>query len=81
MHLGLVSHQIRERLDEIKRQEMGRLRQLAREKMKQMNGTQVLGSIAKYGGMKVKPFVSKITLWALCNQLLAELSSLCLLTY
>lgn len=55
MHLGLVSHQIRERLDEIKRQEMGRLRQLAREKMKQMNGTQVLGSIAKYGGMKVKP--------------------------
>jgi len=51
MHLGLVSHQIRERLDEIKRQEIGRLRELAREKMRQMNGMQVLGSVAKYGGM------------------------------
>ncbi|XP_052235551.1 nucleobindin-2-like isoform X2 [Dreissena polymorpha] len=37
MHLELVSHQIREKLDELKRQEMDRLRQLAREKMKQMN--------------------------------------------
>ncbi|XP_060566152.1 nucleobindin-2-like isoform X1 [Ruditapes philippinarum] len=52
MHLDLVSHQIRERLDEIKRQEMNRLRDLAKEKMKQMKGTEVLGSIAKYGGIQ-----------------------------
>lgn len=39
-HLDLVSHQIRERLDEIKRHEMNRLRMLAKEKMKQMNGIQ-----------------------------------------
>jgi hypothetical protein len=54
MHLDLVSHQIRERLDEIKRQEMNRLRDLAKEKMKQMKGTEVLGSIAKYGGMMLQ---------------------------
>ncbi|XP_053383697.1 nucleobindin-1-like [Mercenaria mercenaria] len=52
MHLDLVSHQIRERLDEIKRQEMNRLRELAKEKMKQMKGMEVLGSIAKYGGIQ-----------------------------
>lgn len=54
MHLGLVSHQIREKLDEIKRQEIGRLRELAREKMRQMNGMQVLGSVVRYGGMTLE---------------------------
>lgn len=53
-HLDLVSHQIRERLDEIKRQEINRLRMLAKEKMKQMNGMDVLDSIALFGGMIMK---------------------------
>ncbi|XP_052799526.1 nucleobindin-2-like isoform X2 [Mya arenaria] len=41
-HLELVSHQIREKLDEIKRQEIQRLRQLAKEKIKMMNGVQAM---------------------------------------
>ncbi|VDI13555.1 nucleobindin [Mytilus galloprovincialis] len=40
MHLEMVAHGIRERLDEIKRREVDRLRILAREKMKTMNGIQ-----------------------------------------
>ena len=53
MHLDLVSHQIRERLDEIKRQEIQRLRMLAREKMNKMNGMEFLDLIksSKKGGM------------------------------
>jgi len=51
-HLELVSHQIRERLDEIKRQEMQRLRELTKEKMRQMNGMDVLDSVARIPGMR-----------------------------
>ena len=40
VHLERVAHHIRERLDEIKRREIDRLRILAREKMKTMNGIQ-----------------------------------------
>ena len=57
MHLDLVSHQIRERLDEIKRQEIQRLRNLAREKMKAMNGTQLFTDMLKQRGMKKKSWV------------------------
>ncbi|KAL3841928.1 hypothetical protein ACJMK2_020014 [Sinanodonta woodiana] len=39
-HLELVGHRIRERLDELKRQEISRLRMLAREKIKTMNGVE-----------------------------------------
>ena len=49
MHLDLVSHQIRERLDEIKRQEIERLRKLAIDKMKTMNGMHVLNEIYQRG--------------------------------
>lgn len=40
VHLEMVAHNIREKLDEIKRREVDRLRILAREKMKTMNGIQ-----------------------------------------
>ena len=53
MHLDLVSHQVRERLDEIKRQEMVRLRNLYREKMKAMNGKQAFNQMI-YLGMKTE---------------------------
>ena len=49
MHLDLVSHQIRERLDEIKRQEIDRLRKLAIDRMKTMNGMHVLNEIYQRG--------------------------------
>ncbi|XP_021358467.1 nucleobindin-2-like isoform X2 [Mizuhopecten yessoensis] len=39
-HLNMVAHNIRERLDEIKRREISRLKTLAREKMKTMHGIQ-----------------------------------------
>ncbi|KAL3841927.1 hypothetical protein ACJMK2_020014 [Sinanodonta woodiana] len=51
-HLELVGHRIRERLDELKRQEISRLRMLAREKIKTMNGTQVMQIIASRGGVE-----------------------------
>lgn len=54
MHLEKVAHHVREKLDEIKRKEVNRLRMLAKEKMKQMQGTDVLKLVAQYGGM---PFV------------------------
>ena len=49
MHLDLVSHQVRERLDEIKRQEIDRLRKLAIDRMKTMNGMLVLSEIYQRG--------------------------------
>ena len=58
MHLDLVSHQIREQLDEIKRQEIDRIRKLAREKMKTMDGTQIISEmIYERRGMKYKSWV------------------------
>lgn len=47
----MVAHNIREKLDEIKRREVDRLRILAREKMKTMNGMDVLHYISRHGGM------------------------------
>ncbi|KAL5006660.1 hypothetical protein ScPMuIL_015466 [Solemya velum] len=38
MYLDMVTHRIREKLDEIKRREISRLKTLAREKMREMNG-------------------------------------------
>lgn len=40
MHLEKVAHHVREKLDEIKRKEVNRLRVLAKERMKQMQGIQ-----------------------------------------
>lgn len=47
----MVAHNIRERLDEIKRREVDRLRILAREKVKTMNGMEVFHYISRHGGM------------------------------
>ncbi|XP_052067480.1 nucleobindin-2-like isoform X2 [Mytilus californianus] len=52
MHLEMVAHNIRERLDEIKRREVDRLRILAREKMKTMNGMDVFHYISIHGGIQ-----------------------------
>ncbi|XP_076116084.1 nucleobindin-2-like isoform X1 [Mytilus galloprovincialis] len=52
MHLEMVAHGIRERLDEIKRREVDRLRILAREKMKTMNGMDVFHYISIHGGIQ-----------------------------
>lgn len=51
MHLEKVAHHVREKLDEIKRKEVNRLRMLAKERMKQMQGTEVLKFVAQHGGM------------------------------
>jgi hypothetical protein len=53
VHLERVAHHIRERLDEIKRREIDRLRILAREKMKTMNGMDVFHYISIHGGMNL----------------------------
>ena len=50
MHLDKVAHHVREKLDEIKRKEINRLRMLAKERMKAMQGTEVLKYVAMYGG-------------------------------
>lgn len=51
MHLEKVAHHVREKLDEIKRKEVNRLRVLAKERMKEMQGTDVLKLVAQFGGM------------------------------
>lgn len=53
MHLEKVAHHVREKLDEIKRKEVNRLRVLAKERMKQMQGTDVLKLVAQFGGMQL----------------------------
>ena len=53
VHLERVAHHIRERLDEIKRREIDRLRILARQKIKTMNGMDVFHFISIHGGMNL----------------------------
>ncbi|XP_041366563.1 nucleobindin-2-like isoform X2 [Gigantopelta aegis] len=50
-HLDLVNHQVRTKLDEIKRREVERLLELRRLQMKQMQGTEMLHYIAYHAGV------------------------------
>ncbi|XP_069132243.1 nucleobindin-2-like isoform X2 [Argopecten irradians] len=47
-HLNMVAHNVREKLDEIKRREISRLKTLAREKMKTMHGIQKMDGAAHH---------------------------------
>lgn len=69
VHLDLVGHKIRQRLDEIKRREVERLKELQRMKMKTLHGTEVLKYVALHGGMC-------LYLCALCSSCSACLLSL-----
>ncbi|XP_067654901.1 nucleobindin-2-like [Haliotis asinina] len=50
-HIELVGHQVRTKLDEIKRREIYRLQELRRLQMRSMQGTKVLHYIAYHGGV------------------------------
>ncbi|ESO91560.1 hypothetical protein LOTGIDRAFT_121860, partial [Lottia gigantea] len=52
-HLEFVGHNVRTKLDEIKRREVDRLQELARLKMKQMKGTEILHNIAYHGDIRI----------------------------
>ncbi|CAG2253519.1 NUCB [Mytilus edulis] len=77
MHLEMVAHGIRERLDEIKRREVDRLRILAREKMKTMNGMDVFHYISIHGGMifKFQIFLMLLLSFLTCSGSIASMGT------